>query len=186
MAFGTITVEGVEKLRGKLHPAILESVVREGFQEIGEIAKAELEQRAPVWTGLLAKSVIVQTDDQNRIPEFVAIGPTKPHTHLVALGVKPHFPPWRADQGKWARHLRRWTRQHFDLGLGTLRGTDRETALAQRQAALDRATFLLARAISRRGVKGRHFIAAAFNAVAPQLDNVISDMVDRLEEEWEQ
>mgnify|MGYP001606876978 CR=1 FL=1 len=194
-----IRIEGVEELLKKLDPALLAPVVREGFQEIGALAQPEIKGRAPVWSGKLARSVKVDIDAWHVIPEFVKIGPTQHHTHLVELGVQPHFPPWRfgfgKDKGqKGAARLRQWVIEKWQPAVQprkgrtaqqVLQGLTAEEQRDARVAALDRATFLLARAISRRGIRGRFFIQGAKQAVEPQIQGEVDRMVDHLEAEWD-
>jgi len=108
--------------------------------------------------------------------------------YLMELGAQAHFPPYRSTGGKWARHLRKWVIQNVHP---TVQPSKRYLARSlegqrdARVAALDRATFLVARAISRRGLRGRFFIQAAFRAVEPQVESVVSGMVAHLEAEWD-
>ena len=195
MGVATMRIEGVDEILKKLDPAILQPIVVDGLNAFADIAKPEIEMRTPVFRGVLAKSVVVSLDDAHLVPEFVKVGPSKPHTHLVELGVKPHFPPWNDTSTKSGRRLRSWVRSHFApaAASATFRKTDRKVMRAlsveerkdARESALDRATFLLARAISRRGVKWRFFIKDAFHAVEPQLGGVVDGMVEHLEAEWE-
>jgi len=191
----TIRIEGVDEVLAKLDPTILEPVVIEGLVNIAAIAKPEIERRTPVFRGVLQRSVVVNMDGSHRVPEWVRIGPSSSHTHLVQLGVQPHFPPYSADytgkQQKSARRLRRWVRTHFDLNRYATpsRKTGRRAMLRPSkealESALDRATFLLARAIGRRGVKGRFFITDAFHAVQPQIQGMVDEMTRNLEAEWD-
>ena len=191
MSIATIRIEGVDEILAKLDPAILGPIVVDGFTEIAVIAKAEIERRTPVFRGVLARSIVMNRDEDHAIPEFVKIGPSSPHTHLVENTVQPHFPNWSGTT-KSGRRLRRWAREHFDLTMfGSVVRKNRKAALnagqkkEAKESALDRATFLLARAISRRGVKGRFFIKDAFHAVEPQLEGVVDGMVANLEAEWD-
>ena len=194
-----IRIECVDELLKKLDPALLAPVVREGFQGIGALAEPEIRGRAPVWSGKLARSVKVDIDAWHFIPEFVKIGPTQPHTHLVELGVKPHFPPWRFGFGsdkaqRGAKRLRQWVIEKWQPAVQPRKGRTAQQVLQgltgeeqrdARVAALDRATFLLARAISRRGVRGTFFIKGAKQASEPQIKGEVARMVDRLEAEWD-
>ena len=171
-----VKVDGVDELLQKLNPGVLEPIIGQGLAEVGNIAKPEIESRTPIFRGVLARSVTVKMDQGHLVPEYVKIGPTAPHTHLVESGVKPHFPPWLVSQGKGARRLRAWV----------LKTLQPDTIAAEMKASeLDRMTFLVARAISRRGVRPRYFIRDAFRATESQIEDVVDGMVARLEGEWD-
>ena len=192
----TLRITGVDELLKKLDPEILAPVVKAGFAEIARTARQEIASRTPVDTGLLAGSIRSQMDSWRVIPQYVKVGPTMPHTHLMELGVQPgHFPPYLASSGKNARRLRAWVKGHVDLTTfaGAPRKTGRTVKRAltieqrkdARESALDRATFLVARGIFFRGVKARLFLAGAFATVQSRIDEVVAGMVDHLEAEWD-
>ena len=192
----TLRITGVDELLKKLDPEILAPIVKAGFSEIAAIARPQIASRTPVDTGRLVGSISTQMDSWRVIPQYVKIGPTMPHTHLMELGVQPgHFPPYSANSGKNARRLRAWVRGH--IAPTTFAAAPRKTGRSvksalttqqrkdARESALDRATFLVARGIFLSGVKARRFLAGAFTTVAGQLDGVVSGMVDHLEAEWD-
>ena len=76
MSIATIRIEGVDEILAKLDPAILGPIVVDGFTEIAVIAKAEIERRTPVFRGVLARSIVMNMDEDHAIPEFVKIGRT--------------------------------------------------------------------------------------------------------------
>lgn len=183
MATATLTVQGIEELLQKLDPALLGPIVRDGLMEIASIAQPAIEQGAPRYTGRLAGSVVVTLDQAHPIPEYVAIGPSAPHTHLVELGAQPHFPPWSVTSRK-GRRLRAWVARTVQPQAG-IKGLGRKGNAEARKHAIDRATFLIARAISRRGMPGRFFISAAYNETYDQLEGVVDGMADDLEAAWD-
>jgi len=175
-----ITVKGMEELRKKLDPALLGPAVIDGFEKAGDVTVPVIKSRMPTFSGRAAKSTRLTIDKTRPVPHWARIGPRAPHSHLIDLGTKAHFPPTDATS-RGGRRLRRWVQRTLRPQAGMGGG---KAGKAGRERAIDDATFLVARAIGRRGTRGSFFMRDAFRTVQGQISSILGAMRDQLQREW--
>lgn len=135
--------------------AILRREVGTAVTSIVEQIATEAKQRTPVGvSGLLRASIATRvtqgTDSSHLVRGEVYTGAQAPYAVYVEEGTKPHWPP-RAPLELWATRV---------LGNTKL-------------------WFVVARAIARRGTRGRHMFQLAMAAVRPSIEPRLRAAVDR-------
>lgn len=157
---------------------ILAGPVRAALTEASAVVQQEMGRHIPRFSGRAARAIRVWVD-RRPFPLFARIRPG-PLAHLLEFGSKPHFPPYSLTSGsqasiRGARRLRRFVTRRFVL---SGRGTDR-------QRAIDAATFLLARSISRKGTRRQPFVVPAYAAVKHEIGGILDRAAHRIEAHWE-
>lgn len=170
-----ITVEGMEPLLRKLNPRILKPAAIAMFEKAGEIAVPEIQKQAPIFKGGLRKRarLRIQKASGDEAPTLARIGSTAPHAHLLDLGTSPHWPDTRKDT-KGGRRFRLWVRRNLSLQPG-----------ANRQESEDKTVFVVARAMSVHGTRGRFFMREAFRATQGQIHAILEAFKAEMQREWE-
>src|SRR3990167_10764904 len=95
----TIRVEGLEELRGKLTPELIQGPLKDFLQKSGFTIERRAKEKAPVDTGRLRASITTKVK-----PLEAEIGSPVVYAPWVEFGTRPHFPPVAA--------LETWARRH--------------------------------------------------------------------------
>jgi hypothetical protein len=157
MATLTIRIEGLDKMLRKAEGRHLLSLpLRGAFERSGYVVEVNAKQRAPVDRGQL-RAGITHTVDSEQIPQFVEIGTRNiPYAPAVHDGRAPgSFPPVQAIAA-WA---------------------------ARKSITAD--PYILARAIARRGIKGRPFLTDALAASQPRIQGHFVTAAKEIERQWQ-
>lgn len=151
----TLHIPAIPLLNPQQAQAMLRREVGTAVHGIVEDIATQARQRTPVGvTGILRASigtrVTIGTDAGHLIRGEVSTGQQAPYAVYVEEGTRPHWPP-RAPIELWAARV---------LGNAKL-------------------WFVVARAISRRGTRARHFMRDALATVRPTIEPRLRAAVDR-------
>lgn len=153
-----VEIKGLAALRRKLKDdRLLLGPLRDTIRRLTLLAQREAQIGAPRDTGNLQRSI---AGDVRPLMGWVHIvGTAKPYAPVMEFGRRAgaRMPPPEALAG--------WARRH---GFGTSRG----------------GLFILARAIARRGIKGRFFMRRAFRATQRAVPSELAKMRAQVERFW--
>lgn len=153
----TYKVEGLAELIAKVNDAaLLGPPLRKGLTTSALLVEAEAKRLVPVDTGNLRRTITHRVDSA-AVPLFATIGTNAPYAQVVHDGRgrgKP-TPPVRALAGWASRH-----------GIPANR------------------VFLIARAIGRKGIKGRPFLKDALSAMRGKIDGAMETAAREIEAIW--
>lgn len=152
-----ITVEGLADLEKKLaNPeVVLGEPFRDYFGQMTAIVEGSVRLLTPAFSGKLLSRLYSQIDPKP-IPHWAKVANRAPHAWLVEFGSKPHFPPPNNPR------LIEWGKSH---------GFEN--------------TFVLARAISRKGTQGAFMFRRAMVLSAALLEGMVAQIARKVEELWE-
>jgi hypothetical protein len=141
-------------LRTVRDPALVARPLREELDQLSLLAQARVREGAPKDTGALRRSFLREVR-----PLGARVYSQLVYAPVMELGRRPgaRMPPPEA--------LRGWARRH---GFGTSRS----------------ALFVLARAIARRGIKGRFYMRAAAEAVQQAMPTALARIAARISGRW--
>ncbi len=147
-------VSGLEKLKKRLGPGVLNKALERGIAEASEISQEKAEGFVPRDTGAIANDLTTEVRGLE-----ATIFSTLPHARLVEYGRKPggKLPPPDALEG--------WATRHGFRSRGT-------------------SVFVLARSIAQRGIKGRFFMRRAGRATKRALPRIFKRVASEMEREF--
>jgi len=147
----TFTIPKIPLFTGDPAKIIQREIARE-VRAIVETLATETKQHTPVFSGNLRDSIFATVDlgEKADVTGRVGSGKQAPYARFVEEGTRPHFPPVGA--------LRLW---------------------AGRVLGDERLAFVVARAISRRGSRGRFMFRNAWRQIAPSIGRRLQAAMDR-------
>lgn len=137
-------------------------LAREAMAEITEMLKREVMARTPVGaSGNLRGSIFTEIKGENPSVLRGVVASRAPYAGYVEFGRRPGgaMPPWREGSP-----LYRWVVRNLE----------------SRDGNFESAAFLVARAIARRGMRGRRMFARAFEENQGRIDKRIRELVDEI------
>ncbi len=151
----TVDVDGLERIKKRLGPRVLNKALERGIAEASEISQEKAEGFAPRDTGAIANSLTAEVRGLEAV-----IGSPLPQARFVEYGRKPggKLPPPDALEGWASRH-----------GFSARRGTT---------------LFVLARSIAQRGKKGRFFMRRAGRATKRALPRIMKRVASDIERDF--
>jgi hypothetical protein len=155
----SIRITGVERLLRKARdPQLVGGPVRRFFERAGALTAGNVRERTPVDTGRLRNSITHEVD-RGQVPQFARVGTNVVYARAVEFGSRPHFPPLAA--------LQPWAQRHgFPAGRA--------------------GSFLVARAIARRGTQPREMFKRGLSASLGGIRGFVRDLARDVEREWGQ
>lgn len=156
MVVVSIDIQGGEKLRGKIRSLATLGFIRAAIRDMTLFAEKEAKSNAPRDTGALARDIRAEVKP---LSGRVHMPRNLEYFRVQEEGRKPgaKMPP--------PSELRGWARRHgFDTSPGAL--------------------FILARAIARRGIKGRFYMRKAAQSTERALPSRLRKTAHQVEREW--
>lgn len=152
----TYEVKGLAELIAKCSAeTLIGPPLRKGLTASALLVQGEAQRLVPVDTGNLRRTITHRVDSTT-VPLFAQIGTNAPYAEAVHEGRKAgKAPPIQALLG--------WARRH---GIARSR------------------VYLIARAIGRKGVKGRPFLRDALTKTRSQIDGVLATAAKEIESAW--
>ena len=191
----TMVLIGAKEMRRKLDPAIMAPIWRSAFARAGIVTARSMKPKIPVYTGYLKAHLLVQIDQKGGWPDWVRVYTAAPHRFLVQSDkVPPHFAPFSKDAGKYRQgnRMRAWVERvvapHMlaeAVDMGGNRKSKRLTGV-NKLTAIDRATFLIARAMLRRPPKPRPYAKQTWAEVGSEVRGLFDGTMRELEGIWAQ
>ena len=180
----TVEITGLDELRRRLDPEIFGPAITAALTEAANLVKPEIERGAPRFSGRLARSVRITMDTRSGgSPKFARIAPRASHAIIVEKGSRPHWPPTDTES-RGGRRFRRWVLRTLQPQVATREvGTRRATRTLRgsaRQRAIDDLVFVVARSISKKGVKARPFVRPAFRATEGRVNAILERTAQEL------
>ncbi len=140
----SVEIEAKGPLFDGSYEGIIFSEAERAFEDIGRIVEAEWLRRAPVGaTGALRGSIVAEVSGNSLDTLRGRVFPDSPHARAVEFGRRPGaMPPWGEGSS-----LHKWVEQKLGVG-------------GERSVSV---SFLIARAIARRGQSGQGIFSKALN-----------------------